>query len=508
MANTFDQSKMVWAKFSRFPWWPAFLTGNRTESEFEVQFFGTFDIALLRNELIRPFHDTPAFDKKDQINKKLQASIVSAHNVLKGRSCIEEEIERLATRQPNKMLINSKPSTPKKLPVIDVLPPTKPSFSTLCVLPKLRLNTSGTFNIDFSKIVSPKVRYSDADHGAEDQNRSKKRILKAKKIYSPKKSKASVCALQESISANSKSTLCSITDLLSAESCKNSSVAKAEARCLNAPEQRAHSRPHNAMFVDIQPFRVCKETELLNSCVAQLQSVVDEVKFHNNITLADVQRVQVIVGRVLDNHLLGRANQSNLGPVLLDLLAYVRAHQVTDSAKLALPLLLALLQRVSLALLNEFFAKSGQSLQAADVSCLSGLFQSRTDVPSEPQERPESGAFRALEKPNQTSSKREGQRATLLVKEDMRRRVFKKILKIISQSSNRRIGKGSCAKIAVLTHDFIMRHTPSLAAYKQCVVNFVNKREEFLCFFNNLADPELLHNETRVSEQLFKILIK
>ena len=97
MANTFDQTKMVWAKFSRFPWWPAFLTGNRTESEFEVQFFGTFDIALLRNELIRPFHDTPVFDKKDQINKKLQASIVSAHNVLRGRSSIEEEIERLAT---------------------------------------------------------------------------------------------------------------------------------------------------------------------------------------------------------------------------------------------------------------------------------------------------------------------------------------------------------------------------------------------------------------------------
>ena len=96
----------------------------------------------------------------------------------------------------------------------------------------------------------------------------------------------------------------------------------------------------------------------------------------------------------------------------------------------------------------------------------------------------------------------------MLVKEDVRRRVFKKILKIISQSSNRRIGKGSCAKIAVLTHDFIMRHTPSLAAYKQCVVNFVNKREEFLCFFNNLADAELLHNETRVSEQLFNILIK
>ena len=39
-----------------------------------------------------------------------------------------EEIERLATKQPNKMLINSKPSTPKKLPVIDALPPAKPSL--------------------------------------------------------------------------------------------------------------------------------------------------------------------------------------------------------------------------------------------------------------------------------------------------------------------------------------------------------------------------------------------
>ena len=85
---------LVWAKFSRYPWWPAFLTGVKAEDMFEVKFFGTFEYSMLKENCIKAFTATPNFDQKDVRNKGLQAAIESACSVRDGRSTIAEEMEK------------------------------------------------------------------------------------------------------------------------------------------------------------------------------------------------------------------------------------------------------------------------------------------------------------------------------------------------------------------------------------------------------------------------------
>lgn len=60
-----NKATLVWAKYSRYPWWPAFLTGNDTKGFREVKFFGTFDYSLVPENAVRDYADPPKFDKKD-----------------------------------------------------------------------------------------------------------------------------------------------------------------------------------------------------------------------------------------------------------------------------------------------------------------------------------------------------------------------------------------------------------------------------------------------------------
>lgn len=87
---------LIWAKFSRYPWWPAFLTGNKEEDAVEVKFFGTFEYSLVKPNCVRPFKQAPNFDQKDLRNKGLQFAIRSAYSVCDGRSTIAEEMEKVA----------------------------------------------------------------------------------------------------------------------------------------------------------------------------------------------------------------------------------------------------------------------------------------------------------------------------------------------------------------------------------------------------------------------------
>lgn len=96
-----DANLMVWAKYSRYPWWPAFLTGNDSNGCREVKFFGSFDYSFVPESAVRPFSDPPKFDKKDQKNRSLQQAILSAQSVVDGKSTILQEIDKV---QAQKML--------------------------------------------------------------------------------------------------------------------------------------------------------------------------------------------------------------------------------------------------------------------------------------------------------------------------------------------------------------------------------------------------------------------
>lgn len=102
MSDPFEGGQLVWAKFTSYPWWPAFLTGKReNESEKrEVIFFGTFDRSFIAEKFLRLFDDQPDFTKKDAKNRALQQAILAAQSVRAGNSTIDCEIEKLAAADP------------------------------------------------------------------------------------------------------------------------------------------------------------------------------------------------------------------------------------------------------------------------------------------------------------------------------------------------------------------------------------------------------------------------
>ena len=87
---------LVWAKFTDYPWWPAFLTGVKGAGKREVIFFGIFDRSFVPEKNIRAFENQPAFAKKDAKNAALKASIASARAVSRGESSLEAEYLKIA----------------------------------------------------------------------------------------------------------------------------------------------------------------------------------------------------------------------------------------------------------------------------------------------------------------------------------------------------------------------------------------------------------------------------
>lgn len=101
---------LVWAKYSRYPWWPAFLTGKDSDGQRQVCFFGKFDYSMVPEKSVKPFEESPRFDKKDQKNKTLQSAISTAKKIKDGDSTIEVEMQRIKSTNStnNSQLISHK----------------------------------------------------------------------------------------------------------------------------------------------------------------------------------------------------------------------------------------------------------------------------------------------------------------------------------------------------------------------------------------------------------------
>lgn len=56
MAKHFNSGKIIWGKVDGYPWWPGIVKSIQGKS-YEVQFFGDFSRAFLRQNKIRDFHD-------------------------------------------------------------------------------------------------------------------------------------------------------------------------------------------------------------------------------------------------------------------------------------------------------------------------------------------------------------------------------------------------------------------------------------------------------------------
>lgn len=108
MEQTQSSAILVWARYSRYPWWPAFCTGGDAPGFVNVRFFGKFEFSTLTSDRVRPFSDWPEFDKKDLKNKSLQRSISSARRVSQGHCTLEEEMKGSAKSK------EAKPSTKHK----------------------------------------------------------------------------------------------------------------------------------------------------------------------------------------------------------------------------------------------------------------------------------------------------------------------------------------------------------------------------------------------------------
>lgn len=89
----FKEEDIVFGMVTGHPWWPGFISHQRSKRCYKVTFFGDFSYAPLTHKQIKPFEE--GMKKINKENEALMNAVKSAERVISLQTTIEEEHERM-----------------------------------------------------------------------------------------------------------------------------------------------------------------------------------------------------------------------------------------------------------------------------------------------------------------------------------------------------------------------------------------------------------------------------